>query len=248
MWIYDQNVPETALVPTVPSEADAAPKLEIPGTEDAHEFAIYPADRPFVPKKRNRRFSFADCWTLAIAFLLGSAASGVLCALCAEAKTEWLSCYVRQWIETFSISETHTAAAVFAIEYGTLVGAATILVLFGFSAFGPVLIFLFTMLYGVGNGLLLSQLFLGTSWNSRFLIFVLASIPASTASACLCLLGAAALRVSCKIRAYSFLPVTSSLCHPNTGALIEQYLLTIVLLFPMCGIAAGFTCMGNRLL
>ncbi len=247
MWIYDQSTPESALIPAaLPEVSD---RLEI---SDAHEAEPAPemhSEEPCaVPHAQNRRVSSTDCWTLAAAFLLGSAAAGVLRALCDGPNSEWLRYYVQQWLQVFSVSDMHPAASLFAVEYLTLLGAATVLMLLGFSAFGPVLIFLFTMLYGVGNGLLFSQLFAGTSWNAKLLVIILTLFPSAAASACLCLLGAAALRVSGRIRTYSFLSGMPVPCRPSAGVLMKQYLLTIVLLLPLCGAAAGFACIESRLL
>ncbi len=247
MWIYDQSTPESALIPAVLLEASG--QLEVPDTQESKPEPEIHSDEPrSVLTTQNWRFSSADCWTLAAAFLLGSAAAGVLRALCDGPNNEWLRYYVQQRLQVFSVSDMHPAAALFAVEYLTLLGAATVLMLFGFSAFGPVLIFLFTMLYGVGNGLLFSQLFAGTSWNARLLVFILTLVPSAAASACLCLLGAAALRVSGRIRTYSFLSGISVPCRPSAGALMKQYLFTIVLLLPLCGAAAGFARIESRLL
>lgn len=53
------------------------------------------------------------------------------------------------------------------MEYLTLAAAATLLFLMGFSALGPVLIFLFTMFYGLGNGTLFVQLLSDTALKRK---------------------------------------------------------------------------------
>lgn len=73
----------------------------------------------------------------------------------------------------FSASGTHAAAAIFTAEYITLLAAATCLFLLGFSAFGPVLIVLFMMLYGAGNGILTVQLFPGQALAEKLCSFCL---------------------------------------------------------------------------
>ena len=184
---------------------------------------------------------------LAAAFLAGSAAAGVLYALCNAPQLEWLRAYLQSWLALFSASGTHAAAAIFTAEYIALLAAATCLFLLGFSAFGPVLIVLFMMLYGAGNGILTVQLFSGTSLGGKALLLLLTAVPASAAAACLCLLGAAALRVSGRIRAYSFRTVHPGAERPGAAVLFRQYLLTLVLFLPLCGAAAGLACLESRL-
>jgi len=206
MWIYNQTAMETDLVPAVPSEVPLLPELptEQAPQDDTFQEKAATAIR-ITEEPPHRKFSTTDCWTLAAAFLIGTAAAGLVRALCGGQQLEWLDHYIQIWLETFSVSGAHSAVALFAVEYLALMGAATFLLLSGFSAFGPVLIFLFLMIYGAGNGLLAVQLLAGTGWQEKLLIFVLTEIPASAAVVCLCVLGAAALRVSGRIRAYSFL-------------------------------------------
>ena len=249
MWIYDQTLlPEAGALEqseTLPAEM---PILELPAEEIkadcAAEVPMAPLEKP--PAARPHSLSAADHWTLAAAFLIGSAAAGVIYALCDEQRIEWLDHYIGLWIGTFSASGAASAGSLFAAEYFTLTGVSTLLLLFGFSAFGPVLIFFFVMLYGAGNGLLMVRLLTGTSWNAKLLIIMLTFILASVAAVCLCLLGAEALRVSGKIRAYSFLNGAPALCRSSSGRLVRQYLLTLVCFLPLCGAAAGLACAAGR--
>ena len=249
MWIYDQTLLPEIKAPEPPEALPAEmPMLELPAEEikpaPSAESPVAHLEKP--PAARPRSFSAADQWTLAAAFLIGSAAAGVIYALCDGQRIEWLEHYIGLWLGTFSASGTASAGSLFAAEYFTLTGVSTLLLLFGFSAFGPVLIFLFVMLYGAGNGLLIVQLFTGTSWNAKLLVIMLTFIPASVAAVCLCLLGAEALRVSGKIRAYSFLNGTPAICRSSSGSLIRQYLLTLVCFLPLCGAAAGLACAAGR--
>lgn len=258
MWIYEPDAPlanhtapdaaERLLLPVPACDANTfeneAPQ-EAPGTVQPEVHATAPAAP--VPARRGAAQAFPSSGMLAAAFLAGSAAAGVLYALCNAPQLEWLRAYLQSWLALFSASGTHAAAAIFAAEYITLLAAATCLFLLGFSAFGPVLIVLFMMLYGAGNGILTVQLFSGTSLGGKALLLLLTAVPASAAAACLCLLGAAALRVSGRIRAYSFRTVHPGAERPGAAVLFRQYLLTLVLFLPLCGAAAGLACLESRL-
>ena len=247
MWIYEPDAPlanhtapdaaERLLLPVPACDANTfeneAPQ-EAPGTVQPEVHATAPAAP--VPARRGAAQAFP-----------GSAAAGVLYALCNAPQLEWLRAYLQSWLALFSASGTHAAAAIFTAEYITLLAAATCLFLLGFSAFGPVLIVLFMMLYGAGNGILTVQLFSGTSLGGKALLLLLTAVPASAAAACLCLLGAAALRVSGRIRAYSFRTVHPGAERPGAAVLFRQYLLTLVLFLPLCGAAAGLACLESRL-
>ena len=157
------------------------------------------------PERLHRRMRHAsrDCCLLAAAFLLGTAAAGSLQAVCDASQQEMLRYFLQHWCALFSISATPSAAGLFCAEYAALAAAATLLLLLGLSAVGPVCIFLFTMLYGLGNGLLSAQLLAGADGKS-ILALLLLGIPAACAAGGLCMFGAAALQVSGHIRAYSF--------------------------------------------
>lgn len=183
---------------------------------------------------------------LAAAFLLGTAAAGWLCAVCDARQLELLQYYLQSWNALFTVSGSSTITMLFCTEYLTLAGSATALVLFGFSALGPVLVFLFAMLYGLGSGTLLVQASTGVSVKQMLAIMVM-SAPAAAAVLCLCSLGAAALQVSGHIRAYSFLPAGTGQARCGVGTLVTRYLLTMVLLLPLCGLATAFACIGSKL-
>lgn len=85
---------------------------------------------------------------------------------------------------------------------------------------------LFTMLYGLGNGLLSAQLLAGADGKS-ILALLLLGIPAACAAGCLCMFGAAALQVSGRIQAYSFRKTAGQACS-GARELMGQYLLVIV--------------------
>ena len=189
MWIYEPDAPlanhtapdaaERSLLPVPACDANTfeneAPQ-EAPGTVQPEVHATAPAAP--VPARRGAAQAFPGSGMLAAAFLAGSAAAGVLYALCNAPQLEWLRAYLQSWLALFSASGTHAAAAIFAAEYITLLAAATCLFLLGFSAFGPVLIVLFMMLYGAGNGILTVQLFSGTSLGGKALLLLLTAVPA----------------------------------------------------------------------
>ena len=139
-----------------------------------------------------------------------------------------------------------SAAGLFCAEYAALAAAATLLLLLGLSAVGPVCIFLFTMLYGLGNGFLSAQLLAGADGKS-ILALLLLGIPAACAAGCLCMFGAAALQVSGRIRAYSFRKTAGQACS-GARELMGQYLLVIVVFLPLCGAATGVAYLSGKIL
>ena len=72
-------------------------------------------------------------------------------------------------------------------------------------------------------------------------------LPAAVASGCLCFFGACALQVSSRIHAYSFRKHPGGQARPGVQALLGQYLLTMVVLLPLCGAAAGLSYLGSCL-
>ena len=245
MWVYRSELqagPAPAAVQNAPAEKpDAltpeAPKMQQPAA------APKALQQQLVPKMQPQK----DCWLLAGAFLLGSAAAGILRALCEQNPQDWMQFYLQSWQGLFAATNAHAAAVLFGVEYLTLAASATMLLLLGFSALGPVLIFLFSMLYGLGNGTLFAQIFSGLSLQKEALLFLLVPLPAAAAAAGLCLLGASALQVSARIRAYSFFPAAAVRTAAGPAVLVKNYLLTMVLFLPLCGVAAALAGIGSRL-
>lgn len=174
MWVYPSDEvrtsPEpTALLPQLPAESGT---LKQPVPEPLNAGEAMPDGVAQQPERLHRRMRHAsrDCCLLAAAFLLGTAAAGALQAVCDASQQEMLSYFLQCWCGLFSISATPSAAGLFCAEYAALAAAATLLLLLGLSAVGPVCIFLFTMLYGLGNGLLSAQLLAGgrREKHSRF--------------------------------------------------------------------------------
>ena len=221
MWVYPSDEvrtsPETtALLPQLPAES-GTPKQSVPEPLNAGE-------------------AMPD----------GVAAAGALQAVCDASQQEMLSYFLQCWCGLFSVSATPSAAGLFCAEYAALAAAATLLLLLGLSAVGPVCIFLFTMLYGLGNGLLSAQLLAGADGKS-ILALLLLGIPAACAAGCLCMFGASALQVSGRIRAYSFRKTAGQACS-GARELMGQYLLVIVVFLPLCGAATGVAYLSGKIL
>lgn len=250
MWVYPSDEvrtsPETtALLPQLPAES-GTPKQSVPEPLNAGE--AMPDGVAQQPERLHRRMRHAsrDCCLLAAAFLLGTAAAGALQAVCDASQQEMLSYFLQCWCGLFSVSAPTSAAGLFCAEYAALAAAATLLLLLGLSAVGPVCIFLFTMLYGLGNGFLSAQLLAGADGKS-ILALLLLGIPAACAAGCLCMFGAAALQVSGRIRAYSFRKTAGQACS-GARELMGQYLLVIVVFLPLCGAATGLAYLGGKIL
>lgn len=254
MWVYQSNEVEPAvdtgtLLPQLPAAVEpieALPdvpmqteKLEAP-SEDV------PLPVPELRRKGRKLHASRDCCLLAAAFLLGTAAAGSLQAVCDASQQEMLRYFLQCWCGLFSVSALPSAAGLFCAEYAALAAMATLVLLLGLSAVGPVCIFLFTMLYGLGSGLLSAQLLAGASWKT-ILAFAVLGIPAACAAGCLCLFGAAALQVSGRIRAYSFRK-TAGQASCGARELLGQYVLVIVAFLPLCGAAAGLAYLGGKIL
>lgn len=245
MWVYrsePQACPAPAAVQNVPAEKPDALTPETPKMQQQAAAPKAPKQPPALKMQPQK-----DCWLLAGAFLLGSASAGILRAFCEQDPQDWMQFYLQSWQSLFTVTDAHAAAALFGVEYLTLAASATMLLLLGFSALGPVLIFLFSMLYGLGNGTLFAQIFSGLSLQKEALLFLLVPLPAAVAAAGLCLLGASALQVSARIRAYSFFPSAAVRTTAGPAVLVRNYLLTLMLFLPLCGVSAALTGIGSRL-
>ena len=249
MWVYQQTAadeefteqpcPEVGTVPALVSAEPLTP--ELPDERSPSQ------TRPATQKSESRQISGQkNCWLLVCAFLLGSMAAGVIQAICAVQPLDWTAHYFQAWSKLFAAADPQVTIDLFGIQYLTLVFAATILLLLGFSALGPVLIFLFAMFYGLGGGMLTVQLFELQKNAGKLLV---ALLPAAAAADGLCIFGADALRVSGQIRACSFF--TSDFCAGHErirfNTLMRAYLLTVVLFLPLCGVSTALTAISSRL-
>lgn len=248
MWIYEQTkseeslslLPQTVGLP-VQTEEPALPPVPAQAAEPAEQL---PTKEPCIPAKRH---ATRDCWLLAAAFLLGCTAAGVLQAVCDARQAELLRYYLEAWQGLFTPSGMQGAVQLFGMEYLTLGLVVSLFLLLGLSALGPVMIFGNMMLYGLGSGLLMVQLCAAGGWKAILPALLWTGLPAAAASGCLCFFGACALQVSSRIHAYSFRRHPGGQARPGVQALLGQYLLTMVVLLPLCGAAAGLSYLGSRL-
>ncbi|MGN0707550.1 MAG: hypothetical protein ACI4JC_06065 [Faecalibacterium sp.] len=260
MWVYQEQAS-----PAMPAEkAEASVKAEERSLSRIEETAAAPQQRaqPLMRgaqaaqneplAKRNAARTPAsratkDCILLAAAYLMGTAAAGALQALCDARELEVLAYYLERWRALFAVTGAESAAALFGAEYLAVAGAVTALLLLGLSALGPVLIFLFVMLYGTGSGLLTAQIFAGLGWKQAAAYFFFAGVPAAAAAGCLCLFGASALQVSSRLQSFSFSGRSRNPTSSGARVLLGQYLLTAVVLVPVCGAATGLAVLAARL-
>lgn len=249
MWVYQQTAadqeftghpcPEVSMAPALGSAEPLRPELPDEGSPSQ--------TRSSIQKSASRQISGQkNCWLLVCAFLLGSMAAGVIEAMCAAQPLDWTAHYFQAWSKLFAAADPQATIDLFGIQYLTLVFAATVLLLLGFSALGPVLIFLFAMFCGLGSGMLTIQLFELQRNAGRLLV---ALLPAAVAADGLCIFGADALRVSGQIRACSFFTPDFCAGHERIrlNTLMRAYLLTIVLFLPLCGVSTALAAISSRL-
>ena len=168
-------------------------------------------------------------------------------AVCDARQAELLRYYLEAWQGLFAPGSLQGAVQLFGMEYLALGLVVSLFLALGLSALGPVMIFGSMMLYGLGSGLLMVQLCAAGGWKTILLALLWTGLPAAAASGCLCFFGACALQVSSRIHAYSFRKHPDGQARPGAQALMGQYLLTMVVLLPLCGAAAGLSYLGSRL-
>lgn len=180
---------------------------------------------------------------LAAAYLLGTFLAGVATAHCAAGDAETLSYYLNCWQSLFSVQDAAGAVRLFRTEFLTVAGALTAVLFLGLSALGPLPIFLFTMLYGTGSGLLSSRLLSDLNPRTAFVLLCVCGIPASLAAGTLCTFGASALQVSGRLCSAAFGRGGQA---PGTGALFGQFARMLFLLLPLCGAAVGMLYLAGQ--
>ncbi len=249
MWIYEQSNPEETL-----SLLPQTVSLPVQKAEPALPTVPATAPKPLTPVQSKEpcipaghRHATRDCWLLAAAFLLGCTAAGVLQAVCDARQAELLRYYLEAWQGLFAPGSMQGTVQLFSMEYLALGLVVSLFLVLGLSALGPVMIFGSMMLYGLGSGLLMVQLCAAGGWKTILPALLWTGLPAAAASGCLCFFGACALQVSSRIHAYSFCKHPGGQARPGVQALLGQYLLTMVVLLPLCGAAAGLSYLGSRL-
>ena len=258
MWVYQEPVSsKTLAVPqAAPAPADAARPDPAPFVPFVKEKAgassvsaqPAPARRADLRRARGRRQDLArECAILAASYLFGALLSGVALALGSGDEQAFLSAYLDNWSRLFTLDEPGAVWTLFGAEYLTAAGSATLLLLLGLSAFGPVMIHLFAMLFGMGVGVVSLQLFLTSGWRHALLGLVLSGAPTAAAVAGLCLFGASALQVSGRLQRAAF---GRQEFPPLAGArgLLAQYLVLNVLFLPVCGVSTALACLAGQLL
>lgn len=258
MWVYQEPVSsKTLAVPqAAPAPADAArpdPAPFVPFVKEkagASSVSAPPAPvrRADLRRARGRRQDLArECAILAASYLFGALLSGVALALGSGDEQAFLSAYLDNWSRLFTLDEPGAVWTLFGAEYLTAAGSATLLLLLGLSAFGPVMIHLFAMLFGMGVGVVSLQLFLTSGWRHALLGLVLSGAPTAAAVAGLCLFGASALQVSGRLQRAAFgrqeLPSLA-----GARGLLAQYLVLNVLFLPVCGVSTALACLAGQLL
>lgn len=239
MWVYQESAEKSLTVQT--SKDQPAP------AESRMGAAVRPSAEPaFCPVKTRGRQMPRDCAALAASYLFGMLLSGVMLALSRASDLDVLSAYLSNWSGLFTLDEPGAVLHLFGTEYMTVAGGATVLLLLGLSAFGPVLIYLFAMLFGLGIGVIQLQLFLQSGWKTALLGLLLTGIPTAAAVTCLCLFGASALGVSGRLQHAAF---GKKNLAAGSGArrLVGQYLVLNVLFLPICGVSTALVCLLHQL-
>ena len=249
MWVYPSDEvrtsPETtALLPQLPAES-GTPKQSVPEPLNAGE--AMPDGVAQQPERLHRRMRHAsrDCCLLAAAFLLGTAAAGALQAVCDASQQEMLSYFLQCWCGLFSISATPSAAGLFCAEYAALAAAATLLLLLGLSAVGPVCIFCLRCCTALATAFIRAAAGGGRrEKHSRFV--------AAGHSGRLCRQLPVHVRCSSTAgeRAHPglLLPENGRTSLFRARELMGQYLLVIVVFLPLCGAATGLAYLGGKIL
>ena len=183
MWVYqepeiqpiekDPITPPSSLPPVPEQEPLPAIVQSTPETTVPHIPETKVLSRTAPASHRERAAPHQGCVLLAGSYLSGTFAAGILQALLDTAEMDMLSYYLRCWRGLFAVQSASQIAQLFGTELLTILGVLCVLLLLGLSAIGPVPIYLFTMLYGAGAGLLTFQLFSGIPLpQALFFLFI----------------------------------------------------------------------------
>lgn len=251
MWVYQQpkkpeenDLPVQALelCPVLP----AGQTTEDVIAEETLSAAAPAESRPEVSPGTVHRYTppRREVLLLAAAYLFGTFLSGIAAALCKDGETEVLQYYLGRWQQQFSAQSAADAVGLFRTELLTTSGVLAGMLLLGLSALGPIPIFLFTILYGAGSGLLSSQLLSGMEPQTATVFLGICGIPTALYAGGLCRFGASVLQVSSRLCAYTF-----GRCGQAHGvrALFQQFFRAMFLLLPLCGIAAAAVYLAGQM-
>lgn len=253
MWVY-QETPEAAAGKALPEAilptAQEEPLKQknrgvLPETAQEERRSIpaaFSESRGNTPERAAARRS-KPSEGIALAYLLGTFLAGVAAARCVAGDAETFSYYLNCWQNLFSVQDAAGAVRLFRTEFLTVAGALTAVLFLGLSALGPLPIFLFTLLYGTGSGLLSSRLLVDLNPRTTFVLLCVCGIPASLAAGTLCTFGASALQVSGRLCSAAFGRGGQA---PSTGALLGQFARMLFLLLPLCGAAVGMLYLAGQ--
>lgn len=246
MWVYQQPA-NTEPKPLAALPAPAAP------AKRAGERVPFQKGEAASPARASKPIRTARgqeipraCAALAAAYLFGTLLSGAALALCRAGEQAFFSAWMDSWASLFVLDGPGAVWTLFGAEYLTVALGAALLLLAGLSAAGPVLIYLFAMLFGLGVGAAGLQLLLSAGWQSALPGLLLGGAPAAAAVTALCLFGASALAVSSRLQQAAFGRQAAPV--PGTArALLVQYLALNLLFLPLCGVSTALACLAGQL-
>lgn len=246
MWVYQQPA-NTEPKPLAALPAPAAP------AKRAGERVPFQKGETASPARASKPVRTARgqeipraCAALAAAYLFGTLLSGAALALCRAGEQAFFSAWLDSWASLFVLDGPGAVWTLFGAEYLTVALGAGLLLLAGLSAAGPVLIYLFAMLFGLGVGAAGLQLLLSAGWQSALPGLLLGGAPAAAAVTALCLFGASALAVSSRLQQAAFGRQAAPV--PGTArALLVQYLALNLLFLPLCGVSTALACLAGQL-
>lgn len=246
MWVYQQPA-NTEPKPLAALPAPAAP------AKQAGERVPFQKGETASPARASKPVRTARgqeipraCAALAAAYLFGTLLSGAALALCRAGEQAFFSAWLDSWASLFVLDGPGAVWTLFGAEYLTVALGAGLLLLAGLSAAGPVLIYLFAMLFGLGVGAAGLQLLLSAGWQSALPGLLLGGAPAAAAVTALCLFGASALAVSSRLQQAAFGRQAAPV--PGTArALLVQYLALNLLFLPLCGVSTALACLAGQL-
>lgn len=246
MWVYQQPA-NTEPKPLAALPAPAAPAKRAGERAPFQKGETASPDRASRPIRTVRGQEIPRaCAALAAAYLFGTLLSGVVLSLCRAGEQAFFSAWMDSWASLFVLDGPGAVWTLFGAEYLTVALGAALLLLAGLSAAGPVLIYLFVMLFGLGVGAAGLQLLLSAGWQSALPGLLLGGAPAAAAVTALCLFGASALAVSSRLQQAAFGRQAAPV--PGTArALLVQYLALNLLFLPLCGVSTALACLAGQL-
>jgi hypothetical protein len=176
---------------------------------------------------------------LVAAYGFGAVLAGVLQARGGGNLQTVLELYLQNFADLLALRSAKGAVTLFGTQYFSLLAAVTLLLMAGLCAFGPLLICLFVIFYGVGVGTVGLQLLLQANWPQAALVLLLWGLPVSLAAACLCAFGSSALGVGLRLQNAAFGGKSDTRIASSTKSLVGQYLFWAILLLPLCGVATA---------